>query len=117
MEDQLRKMEIEDVHLLMSEWMTASPDTRKERGMNEPPKQMIKRWRTGQLKKAMKEKKSKSAKRARTDVELLLQSAELVQVRSRTNEWRSTRYKDMCLGSEREREREREREKETERKR
>ena len=98
MEDALYKMEVEAIHQLMSERMTASPSTRKDRGMNDPPKHMIKRWRMGQLKKAMKEKKSKTVKRAKTDVEVLLQSAELVQRHSHANEWRSTPYDSMCLG-------------------
>ena len=92
-------MDIDDIHRLMSEWMTASPKSRKERGMNEPPKHMIKRWRTGQLKKAMKEKKSKSVKKAKSDLDVLLQNAELVQKQSHANEWRYTCYDSMCLGS------------------
>ena len=99
MKEHLEKLSTDDIHALMTQWMAGLPEQRKEAGMNEPPKQMKKRWRIGQLKKAMKEKSKKSAKRAKDDLEATLRSVHKTQERAHVGSWKSTLAEHMSLGS------------------
>ena len=99
MKEHLEKLSTDDIHNLMMLWMAGLPEQRKEAGMNEPPKQMRKRWRMGQIKKAMKEKSKKSAKRAKDDLEATLRSVHKTQERAHVGSWKCTLAGNMSLGS------------------
>ena len=99
MKEHLEKLSTDDIHALMTQWMAGLPEQRKEAGMNEPPKQMKKRWRMGQVKKAMKEKSKKSPKRAKDDLEATLLNVHKTQERAHVGSWKRTLAGEMSLDS------------------
>ena len=73
--DEVETMSEEDVHQLMKLWMMGSSSDRAHLGLNTPPKHIRRLWRIGQLKRAKKDKRQKTPKAAKTDMDELIKRA------------------------------------------
>jgi hypothetical protein len=91
--DQVETMSEEDIHQLMEPWMMGTRNDRTNLGFNAPPKHIRRLWRIGQLKRAKKEKRQKTPKAAKTDMDELIKRAAATDHAETLRSWR----KILCL--------------------
>jgi hypothetical protein len=91
--DEVETMSEDDTHQLMELWMMGLSSDRKQMGFNTPPKHIRRLWRIGQLKRAKKDKRQKTPKAAKTDMDELIKRAAATDHAETLRSWR----KNFCL--------------------
>jgi hypothetical protein len=86
--DEVETMSEEDIHLMMKLWMMGSSTDRTHTGLNTPPKHIRRLWRIGQLKRAKKDKRQKTPKAAKTDMDELIKRAAATDHAKTLRSWR-----------------------------
>ena len=86
--DEVETMSEEDIHQLMKVWMMGSSNDREHLGLNTPPKHIRRLWRIGQLKRAKKDKRQKTPKAAKTDMDELIKRAAAMDHAASMRSWR-----------------------------
>ena len=95
--DEVETMSEEDIHLLMKLWMMGSSSDRTHTGFNTPPKHIRRLWRIGQLKRAKKDKRQKTPKAAKTDMDELIKRAAATDHAETLRSWRRIFSSQMSL--------------------